>query len=72
MEDVIYYELFIKNVTSGSNYFSFFSRINTTYYSYYNYYSFIVNEIKINSEYHFMYRAVNNMGEGPNSTILIV
>ncbi len=34
---------------------------------------FIVNitGLKINKEYHFMYRAVNLVGSGPNSTIFV-
>ena len=72
MEDVIYYELFIKNMTAGNNYFSLVDRVNTTYYYYNGYYSLNITNVRVNNEYHFMYRAVNYLGPGLNSSVLSV
>ncbi len=72
MEDVIHYELFIKNVTAGMSEFSSFGMINKTEFAYDEYYSFDVFDVKPFNEYHFMYRAINLIGTGYNSSVLSV
>ncbi len=70
MEDVIQYQLFIKNVTAGMNEFSTIGVINITQTVYDEYYSFDVFDVKVFNEYHFMYRAINYIGAGYNSSVL--
>jgi hypothetical protein len=70
MEDVQSYDLFMKNATDEKNQFFLLGVINTTYYYSNSYYSFELYDVKNNSEFHFMYRAVNIMGKGLNSSIL--
>lgn len=70
MEDLIWYDIFMKNVTNGDSDFFLYTTLNGTIQTDNDYYSVNIS-VKPNEEYHFMYRGVNFIGPGPNSTITI-
>jgi hypothetical protein len=70
MEELIWYEVFIKNVTRGDNKFSLYKTFNETIPTEEDFYQIDIS-LKVNQEYHFMYRAVNFIGASSNSTVAI-
>jgi hypothetical protein len=63
---ILYYEIFVKNVTNNETEFT--SKVNISDPTTGSTFSYSLNNLIINQEYYVMYRGVNALGPGKNSS----
>lgn len=70
MEDLIWYEIFMKDVTNGETDFSLYTTVNGSIPTEDYYYSVNIS-VQPYGAYEFKYRGVNYIGPGPNSSVTV-